>query len=412
MNKIEIIKNKSYIKLCLIVAFLLIVSSESYWFGTSGIIMLERLKNIALILFPFIMILLNYRQKYLYNNLSLLFIIELIVILSSVINGNSFGAPLLIFSGMIFGLFLSTKYTVVEFFSSFSDIVLLLSIYSFLIWFCVSLHILPSNVISNIADAHMTTSLGCIFFPILLDSIIRNSSIFREPGVFMILLNTSLIFELFILSNKYRKVRIAVLIAALISTFSTAGIIILSFIFLIFFFQRKVNIYTWGIVFIIIVIILSSSIIAEDYIDEMFGKFETIEEYGSGFARYSSFLIPLNIFIHNPLWGCGFTEFPIEYEKFGYELFNRYVDSQGMSTNTFMNIFAIFGCFFGLFMVYGLYKFCKLLSSGNKVYTFSFYIIFFMMFSNESMPYFPFLYIFFFYGFNKKLSLTKINSEL
>lgn len=352
-------------------------------------------------LLPLILISFNYKQKYLRKNINMLFIIETIIIISSVINGNSYGAPLLILSGLMFGLFFVTKYSSIYFFSSFCDIVLLISIYSFLIWICISLHILPTTTISNIADAHMTTSYGCVFFPILLDTIVRNSSFFREPGVFMILLNTSLIFELFALNNKYRKIRISILIASLLSTLSTAGIIISSLICIVFLFQRRVSFYAWIIVFIIIIMILSSEFIAEDYINEMFGKFETIDEYGSGFARYSSVLIPLNIFIHNPFWGCGFTQFPIEYEKFGYVLFNRYVDSQGMATNTFMNIFAIFGFLFGVYMICGLYKLSKLLSSGNKIYTLCFFLIFIMMFSNESMPYFPFLYIFLYYGFNK-----------
>lgn len=144
------------------------------------------------------------------------------------------------------------------------------------------------------------------------------------------------------------------------------------------------------------------ALLQKDYMNEIFGKFETIQESGSGFARYSSVLVPLNIFFQHPLLGCGFVQFPAEYERVGYELFNRYIDSKGLATNTFMNVFAIFGGFLGVFMLCGLYKFSKLLSSGRRIYTLLFCLILFLMFSNESMPYFSFLYIFFYYGFNRK----------
>lgn len=389
------------VKLCLIIASILIISYDSYWFNTSGISLFINIRNIYALLLPFFLFAINYKKKYSRKNLNLLLFVVFSVLFSSIINGNGLGSPILIFSGMMMGLVSVNKYSANEFFSSFSNVVLVISTYSLLIWTLVSSQIIPSSPISNIGDAQMTTAYGCIFFPILLDTVIRNSSFFREPGVFMILLNISLIFELFILKTKYRRIRIGILISCLATTLSTAGIIIAGFIFFIYLFQQKVSIYTWSILFVVFSVLLSSEIIAEEYLNEMFGKFETMEEYGSGFSRYSSVIIPLNIFLENFIWGCGFTQFPIEYERIGYELFNRYVDSKGLATNTFMNVFAIFGFLFGAYMMYGLYKFCQLLSFGNRAYALCFCLIFFMMFSNESMPYFPFLYIFFYYGFNR-----------
>lgn len=405
MDKIFRPEKKRYFQLCLIVASLLIVSYDSYWFGTSGIVLFERLRNIFVLSLPIILLVVNYKRKYSHKNIKLLLIVQTIVFCSSVMNGNSLGAPLLIFSGMTIGLFFIGKYSVVEFFSSFSDVVLVISLYSLVIWLCVTAHIIPSVPISNIADAEMTASYGCVFFPILLGTVIRNSSIFREPGVFMIILNMSLIFELFFLNNKYRNVRIGVLVTTLLSTFSTGGIISGSMIIFTFFLHRKISVYTWITAFLV-VSILVLSFVTEDYVNEVFGKFETIQESGSSFARYSSVLVPLNIFFHHPLLGCGFIQFPEEYERVGYELFNRYIDSKGLATNTFMNVFAVFGGFLGVFMFWSLYNFCKLISSGNRIYAVWFCLIFFVMFSNESMPYFPFLYIFFYYGFNRKSVLS------
>lgn len=401
MDKMFRAEKKRYYQLCVIVALLLIVSYDSYWFGTSGIAIFERLRNVFILFLPIILFAINYKQKYLQKNIHLLLILQIIVFFSSIMNGNTLGAPLLIFSGMILGVFFEKKYSVVEFFSSFSDVVLAISLYSLIIWLCVNAHILPSTPISNIADAEMTTSYGCVFFPILLGTVIRNSSIFREPGVFMIILNIALIFELFFLNNKYRNLRVGILIATLLSTFSTGGIISGCMIVLTSLFNKRNSVYAWMAVFGIISI-LAFGFVTEDYMNEIFGKFETIQESGSGFARYSSVLVPLNIFFQHPLLGCGFVQFPAEYERVGYELFNRYIDSKGLATNTFMNVFAIFGGFLGVFMLCGLYKFSKLLSSGRRIYTLLFCLILFLMFSNESMPYFSFLYIFFYYGFNRK----------
>lgn len=361
-------------------------------------------------LLPLVLLVVN-KPKISQKNGKILLFVILIVLFSSIINGNGVGAIALIISGMLLGLVFVNKYSATEFFSAFSDAILLIAAYSFLVWILVSLHFLPTSPISNMADVEMTTSCGCVFFPILANIAVRNSSFFREPGVYMILLNISLIFELFILTNKNRTIRVGLLIASLLSTISTAGIIICCIILLVFCYKQKISFITWIIIFIVISTALSMEVLLGDYINEMFGKFETMTEYGSGFARYSSVVVPLNIFLDNPLFGCGFTQFPIEYEKTGYELFHRYIDSKGLATNTFLNIYAIFGIFFGVFMTCGLYQFCKLISRGSKFYALLFCLIYFLMFSNESMPYFSFLYIFFYYGFNRSSSYDFLKNK-
>jgi len=56
---------------------------------------------------------------------------------------------------------------------------------------------------------------------------IRNASIFREPGVFMIYILIAVVFEFFI-SNKLNVKFLSVLFITLFTTFSTAGLIILA----------------------------------------------------------------------------------------------------------------------------------------------------------------------------------------
>lgn len=116
MDKMFRAEKKRYYQLCVIVALLLIVSYDSYWFGTSGIAIFERLRNVFILFLPIILFAINYKQKYLQKNIHLLLILQIIVFFSSIMNGNTLGAPLLIFSGMILGVFFEKKYSVVEFF--------------------------------------------------------------------------------------------------------------------------------------------------------------------------------------------------------------------------------------------------------------------------------------------------------
>ena len=93
----------------------------------------------------------------------------------------------------------------------------------------------------------------------------------------------------------------------------------------------------------------------------------------------------------------------MEYVQVGQELYHRYVDPQGLSTNTLMNVFAVWGFFMGVFYIYGFFKLSRLISKGrNIISTILMLICIFLMFSNENMPYWPFIYIFMFYGISAK----------
>ena len=64
MDKMFRAEKKRYYQLCVIVALLLIVSYDSYWFGTSGIAIFERLRNVFILFLPIILFAINYKQKY------------------------------------------------------------------------------------------------------------------------------------------------------------------------------------------------------------------------------------------------------------------------------------------------------------------------------------------------------------
>lgn len=388
-----------------IILSLIIISYDSYWFGTSGISLYESIRNIFVIALPVILFIYNRQIVTTKKDIAILLFFLFIFACGMMFNGNGFGAPAFILSAFLTGLALVHRYPFKKLALCFSDIISIISLYSLLIELGCLIGVFNLNYLSNIADAPMLSAYGCLFFPELDDSLLRNSAIFREPGVFMIFLNISLLFELFVLNNKYRIHNIIIFSIAMITTFSTGGLICMVLIFVIYNIKSK-----FGVAHILIIttliVLFVLLFIGDEYIQMVFGKFDTIDSYGSGFARMSSLVIPIHIFWDYPFFGCGFEQFPEEYVRFGHQLFHREVDPQGMSTNTFMNLFAIWGIFFGAFILYGIYKFSKLIS-GRKGTTFTvlIFISILLMFSNESMPYWPFLYIFILYGIDRGYKL-------
>lgn len=389
-------KYKRSVYLYILLTALIIISYDTYWFGTSGIGPLVLFRNIFIVLLPIILLIVNNVRIYKYPFYLLVYFI-FVILLSSLVNQNSYGAPLIIISSLLLGLYLVSKYNLNEILSAFSNIILGISIYSVVIWFLCVIGIFNTISISNIADTPILSAYGCVFYEIPLTAFFRNSAIFREPGLFMVLVNLALLFDLFF--NKFQNINLRILLYGLtiLTMVSTGGIICYLLILLYHMLANNSGAKLW-ILMIIIIWGVTYALDLTEWIDSLFAKFETIESEGSAFARMSSIFVPLDIFTQYPLFGCGYDQFPDEYVKSGYKLFHRYIDSKGLATNTLMNLFAIWGVFVGCGVVYGISKFIKLITKSSKRDYLFFCMIFLMLFSNESMPYWPFIYIFIIYG--------------
>ena len=390
-------------QLYFLIGSMLIISYDTYWFGTSGIKIFEVLRNLFAVCLPIGIYVKYPHTKFTMLGSMLLFLLVSVISLSSLFNENSISAPLLIFSGIFVGFYLVTKYSFYSVAKCFANIIIVISFYSFIVWIgCATGHITMSET-TNIADNSVFTAFGCVFFSSVGDVFLRNSAIFREPGVYMIVLNFAIMFELFVLKDKHMWTRVVILITAMISLFSTGGFICVA-LTLVTYSIRSPR----GIMIIILLSALLSMIIIPTIDDEIlelvfYNKFDEMETSGSGFARMSSFFIPLEIFLDYPLLGCGFKQFEVEYVKEAFILYGRYVDPHGMSSNTIMNIFAIWGAVFGVFVVYGFFKLSRLISYHKSILIALLLCTdLFMMFSNENMPYWPFMYIFLLYGITTK----------
>lgn len=386
-----------------IVISVLLISYDSYWFGTSGINLLELFRNLFVVTLPIVIYIKHPNTKLSKKNTIILFILLSIVSISSIFNGNSISAPLLIFSGIFIGLYLITVYSFYEFVKCYSNVVIVISVFSILVWIGCNFGIIPLHQTANIADSPVYTAYGCVFFSVLGDSILRNSSFFREPGVYMIILNFAIIFELFVIKSNRMWLKTFVLIISMITLLSTGGFICLGVTLIAYMIRSGQGILKLVVIAGILITLIVPNI-NEEYLDLIFfSKFNEMETSGSGFARMSSFFVPLEIFFDYPLIGCGYKQFEFEYVKKAFELYHRYVDPHGMSSNTVMNIFAIWGVIMGLFIVYGFYKLSSLITyKDSKIVLLLILLDLFMMFSNESMPYWPFLYIFIWYGVSYK----------
>jgi len=214
----------------------------------------------------------------------------------------------------------------------------------------------------------------------------RNEGIFREPGVFMCFLTLSILIELFAL-KKISKKRLVVFIIGIISTFSTAGMIVLILLSLsAIITQNNLNLKWKKGIFILLVIVAVFMLTFQQnlsFISVGLNKFQYgSNSYGSFYARMQSVVGNISIFFNNPIIGVG-----------RYHLYDTTLASQAVgygayeavdNTNTFLVCFSAFGFLYGFIACYGAYRFIH----GNKwnfISSLIAFMVLFIAFSNEDL---------------------------
>lgn len=236
---------------------------------------------------------------------------------------------------------------------NYNDVMAFLAVWS-IVGFVIS-NLLPQimAIFPKVVSYNGTIYSNMLFFlsPIngnSLYSFIRNRGIFREPGVYMIFLFFALLFEFFY-KRKINKKRVIIFTITLLTTGSTAGIIILlaTYVYVILmkknFKYRGVVIVLVGIFCIILSNGLFESIVA--------GKFiRGSNSYGSFYSRYMSIFSNLEIAIKNPVFGIG------RYSLYNTILFKDEIYLVTDNTNTIIIGIVAYGFLFGIICLYGLYK--------------------------------------------------------
>jgi len=181
--------------------------------------------------------------------------------------------------------------------------------------------------------------------------IFRNQSFFWEPGVLQIFLNLLLLLTL----TKYHNSKILFLtIIALISTFSTTGLLIMGLQFFYFFILKK-KISTLTILVILPIFTALVYIIYLNIIEKFFGT----GVVSSG-LRYADFMLSIELLKDNFLFGIGFDI--NKYQNYQNLNIGYFVDLPPIlmenrgNTNSIMSLMVYFGIPFGFFIFVCLYK--------------------------------------------------------
>lgn len=304
--------------------------------------------------------------------------------------------------------FLIVRYIDFEKFCAFfSKIMFCLSIIS--LFFFAVYTLFPSAfsivpVTTNYANTEFYNIYVCVLFRTT--DIIRNTSIFREPGVFVVYLIIAIIIELFKLKrSKY----LLIYVIALFSTFSTAGYIILLLIVATKIFEnnvKKSHVYI-GVTLILFVVLFWP------FIGEaVFGKFEEENAgYASTLSRVSSVTVPFSIFLESPLWGNGIGNFVDLYPIYSMKQYGIEFKTDGESTNTILNTAAIYGICYAILILYALYHF-SCFFVRNKVSRMIFLLAFILLSSNEELRFSLLFNVILLYGMSYSLkTVFKLNKN-
>lgn len=186
----------------------------------------------------------------------------------------------------------------------------------------------------------------------------RNISIFFEPAVYQGFLNAALfmIFYVPALADiRFRRSRIAVLVIAIATTFSTTGYLVFFVLMAMVLTNRALvsrstllGIIAFGIVFTM----LFAGTVRETMVDKLslFFSGSSLEE-GVELRRKFDVLADLEIFREN-VWGVGFERYQEEFAERSLG-FARPGDLAG-SSNGITKIFAVYGILFGV-VLYGTF---------------------------------------------------------
>ena len=211
----------------------------------------------------------------------------------------------------------------------------------------------------------------------------RNSGLFWEPGAYSTFLN----FALFLILNDQgikidkKPFKIVVLIAALITTFSTAGYVTFAICLIAFLFDN--NISKKQRILLTIAIILLVGVAFSHYYEKIFlsgngvfGKLIFYREHADFYAnggttsstsvRIFSIIKPLELFIDHPILGVGNSNLQIMTQAY----------TKGAITCTFVNWFAINGIFYGIIVLCG---YIKLINLSQKKFLVRLICLFFIL---------------------------------
>lgn len=287
------------------------------------------------------------------------------VLITSLIAGDSMKDAIIMISAILISMLFVFGLDYKKYCEIYTNVILIIAVYSLVAYI---LSIIAPSIIRLFPDAYYrpgleTYNLGLTFVN-LRTNLIRNMGIFWEPGAYQAYLVFAILIELFSLKTTRRYALIAYALA-LITTWSTTGIINGLILLLIFIIYKNKNskmksakiITTITILAIIIVSIYS--ILPYNIQYAAIGKITVYlassnTNISSASVRLDSIIYPLRAYLSSPIIGVG-------YSSLGNSILAA---DHTMTTATPINWFAAYGIVFGLLCCIAVFRFARKLNNS------------------------------------------------
>lgn len=327
-------------------------------------------------------IILGKRKKYGLIIISLLYIIFLIFTILYNDEIKYLSSYVMYIGIILFCYLFVNNFSSKIFINTFINVMVVFAIISLVITICVRLGFhLPYKVFISYNDVLYHNYFN-IFFIIPMEDInaYRICGPFWEPGLHATFLLLSLIF--LSLDNKKNILKKLILVIAIVSTESVAGIILLLLVFLIHLFKgvKKIqlkNIILVSLLLIVFIIIFNNYTNIVLFLSSINSSFEKLLfSDTSSQTRVYSFLVDLNIYFTSPLFGIGINNMGIEYKNIINSI--SYIDSQTSTFGFMMGTFGLGGILYVISFIYGIMH-----QKGNIILNIIVLTIFIMIFNKE-----------------------------
>lgn len=226
---------------------------------------------------------------------------------------------------------------------------------------------------------------------------------FSEPGLYQILLNVALAFDIY-QRNSLNYFRIGAFVGAIVLTKSTAGYIILAVVlaYLVFSIRRRK---TDKSSYWIVLLLALAAFLLSLYTDLLSANgmvFNKLQDDGTSrnttVARMASVTCNIQMFLESPLWGVGLVYADEMFPRLAAERYGLFV---GSNTNQLLFQFASMGFFYGMLWMIGVGKF--FLRLGNSIITkILLFVIFILLCVGENLTWSLLFYLFIMYGFKNQ----------
>lgn len=281
-----------------------------------------------------------------------------------------------------------------KFIAYYNKVILFLAVTSLIVWVMLGINadwVQKFDIIHDYAySRYYDIYIYAVPYNVAAGSgIIRNYSIFWEPGAYQLFLNISIFFDL-IYSKKAVNPAIIIKIAALLTTSSTTGYIILGLIMALKYLDLK----RIGekLLFLIVGITLFFGIFWQNFLD----KFSTTGDSYMSYSRRSfDILFDLKVWCGSPLsfvFGVGMKEYQNQFGAFLSDWMGSPAVTAGASSNGLTSLLSMYGII-GFIIIIFFYTCCiyKLRNDINIKKIFAVLIIFMISVATENFLYSPLL---------------------